>query len=272
MTRVDMTRCDGKSKSRTGIVLTEAAKARATARSIAIALGAGRAGDSVLRGDPGEGADRAGCGRYEQRLRPRSSERKEPCGATCWSPSAAAGCRAMVGRLLCRGAALFMVLPHHRLWRHHAGGARRAEARAQSAPYRPLRFQCSAAACRGSSSRSAAPSNCKLGEVATVHYKVINETARTITGQAGYNVTPTTVGAYFDKINCFCFTQQTMKPGETREMAVVFYVDPKLVKDCDQDPLNNITLSYTFYPVATRSGRWRGAGLPSRWRVGRGLI
>ena len=86
-----------------------------------------------------------------------------------------------------------------------------------------------------------------IGEVATVRYKVINEAARTITAQASYNVTPTTVGAYFDKINCFCFTQQTMKPGETREMTVVFYVDPKIVDDRDQDPLNTITLSYTFY-------------------------
>ena len=86
-----------------------------------------------------------------------------------------------------------------------------------------------------------------IGEVATVHYKVINEAARTITAQASYNVTPTTVGAYFDKINCFCFTQQTMKPGETREMTVVFYVDPEIMDDRDQDPLNTITLSYTFY-------------------------
>jgi cytochrome c oxidase assembly protein subunit 11 len=86
-----------------------------------------------------------------------------------------------------------------------------------------------------------------IGEVVTVHYKVVNEAARTITAQASYNVTPTTVGAYFDKINCFCFTQQTMKPGETREMAVVFYVNPKIVEDRDQNSLNTITLSYTFY-------------------------
>jgi len=101
-----------------------------------------------------------------------------------------------------------------------------------------------------------------IGEVATVRYKVINEAARAITAQASYNVTPTTVGAYFDKINCFCFTQQTMQPGETREMTVVFYVDPKIVKDRDQDPLNTITLSYTFYrlpdaeqPVAEAPGK-----------------
>jgi cytochrome c oxidase assembly protein subunit 11 len=87
----------------------------------------------------------------------------------------------------------------------------------------------------------------RIGEVATVHYKVINMAARAITAQASYNVSPPTVGAYFTKINCFCFTQQTMKAGETREMTVVFYVDPALVKDSDQDGLNTITLSYTFY-------------------------
>jgi cytochrome c oxidase assembly protein subunit 11 len=64
-------------------------------------------------------------------------------------------------------------------------------------------------------------------------------------------VTPPTVGQYFEKINCFCFTEQTMKPGEKRDMAVVFYVDPKLAKDSEQDTLTNITLSYTFYPAAT---------------------
>jgi cytochrome c oxidase assembly protein subunit 11 len=91
----------------------------------------------------------------------------------------------------------------------------------------------------------------KLGEVVTVYYSVTNQTARVTTGQAGYNVTPPTVGQYFEKINCFCFTEQTMKPGEKRDMAVVFYVDPKLAKDSEQDTLTNITLSYTFYPAAT---------------------
>ncbi|MCW5690118.1 MAG: cytochrome c oxidase assembly protein [Pseudolabrys sp.] len=89
----------------------------------------------------------------------------------------------------------------------------------------------------------------RIGEVKTVYYKVINMAARDITAQAGYNVTPPQVGLYFHKINCFCFTEQTMKAGETREMAVVFYVDPSITKDSDQDPLNTITLSYTFFPV-----------------------
>ena len=89
----------------------------------------------------------------------------------------------------------------------------------------------------------------RIGEAKTVFYKVTNQSARTTTGQAAYNVAPLTVGAYFEKINCFCFTEQTMAPGETRQMPVVFYVDPSIVKDSDNDGLNTITLSYTFYPV-----------------------
>jgi cytochrome c oxidase assembly protein subunit 11 len=87
----------------------------------------------------------------------------------------------------------------------------------------------------------------KLGEVVTVGYRIVNESARETVGIASYNVSPPTVGAYFSKINCFCFTEQRLKPGETREMTVVFYIDPSIVKDRDQDSLNTITLSYTFY-------------------------
>jgi cytochrome c oxidase assembly protein subunit 11 len=89
----------------------------------------------------------------------------------------------------------------------------------------------------------------KIGQVVTIFYTVTNQSARTTTGQAAYNVAPLTVGSYFQKINCFCFTEQTMAPGEKREMPVVFYVDPSIVKDSDNDGLNTITLSYTFYPV-----------------------
>jgi len=89
----------------------------------------------------------------------------------------------------------------------------------------------------------------RLGEVTTVYYAVTNESARRTVGQAAYNVSPSTAGSYFDKINCFCFTAQALNPGEKREMAVVFYVDPALAKDAEQDGLNLITLSYTFYPV-----------------------
>jgi cytochrome c oxidase assembly protein subunit 11 len=100
----------------------------------------------------------------------------------------------------------------------------------------------------------------RIGEVTTVYYTVINQSARTTTGQAAYNVAPLTIGAYFQKINCFCFTEQTMAPGEKREMAVVFYVDPSMVADHDNDGLNTITLSYTFYPVREQTTRPLVAG------------
>ena len=88
-----------------------------------------------------------------------------------------------------------------------------------------------------------------IGQVVTVFYTVTNQSARATAGQAAYNVAPLTVGAYFQKINCFCFTEQTMAPGEKREMPVVFYVDPALAADSENDGLSTITLSYTFYPV-----------------------
>jgi cytochrome c oxidase assembly protein subunit 11 len=89
----------------------------------------------------------------------------------------------------------------------------------------------------------------RIGDVVTVNYTVTNESGRETAGQASYNVSPPTVGAYFSKINCFCFTEQRLKPGETREMPVVFFVDPELAKDAEQDRLTTITLSYTMYPV-----------------------
>jgi cytochrome c oxidase assembly protein subunit 11 len=89
----------------------------------------------------------------------------------------------------------------------------------------------------------------RIGEVVTVGYTVINESARATVGEASYNVTPPMAGVYFSKINCFCFTEQRLQPGEKRDMTVVFFVDPTLVKDPDLDGLNTITLSYTMYGV-----------------------
>jgi cytochrome c oxidase assembly protein subunit 11 len=99
----------------------------------------------------------------------------------------------------------------------------------------------------------------RVGEVFTVNYIAQNLSARETLGQAAYNVAPPTTGAYFQKINCFCFTEQRLAPGEKREMPVVFYVDPALMKDAELHDLNTITLSYSFYalrepakPVADR--------------------
>jgi cytochrome c oxidase assembly protein subunit 11 len=89
----------------------------------------------------------------------------------------------------------------------------------------------------------------KLGEVVTVNYVATNLAARETVGQAAYNVTPGTTGAYFQKINCFCFTEQRLAAGEKREMPVVFYIDPALANDPELGDLNTITLSYSFYAV-----------------------
>jgi cytochrome c oxidase assembly protein subunit 11 len=99
----------------------------------------------------------------------------------------------------------------------------------------------------------------RLGEVVTVNYLATNLAARETLGQAAYNVAPATTGIHFQKINCFCFTEQRLGPGEKREMPVVFYIGPALAKDAELDDLNTITLSYSFYalreparPVADR--------------------
>jgi len=89
----------------------------------------------------------------------------------------------------------------------------------------------------------------KLGGVVTVNFVATNLSARETIGQAAYNVAPGTTGSYFQKINCFCFTEQRLGAGEKREMPVVFYVDPSLARDRELDDLNTITLSYSFYPV-----------------------
>ena len=103
-----------------------------------------------------------------------------------------------------------------------------------------------------------------IGQVATVFYTVTNQSARTTTGQAAYNVAPLTVGAYFQKINCFCFTEQTMAPGEKRQMPVVFYVDPSIAGNAENDGLNSITLSYTFYPVHEQPPKPLAASQPDK--------
>ena len=88
-----------------------------------------------------------------------------------------------------------------------------------------------------------------LGARDMAFFTATNLTDHPITGSATYNVTPAQAGKYFTKIQCFCFTQQTLKPGETVRMPVIFYVDPKLATDPDTADVQTITLSYTFYPV-----------------------
>ncbi|HVH37765.1 MAG TPA: cytochrome c oxidase assembly protein [Sphingomicrobium sp.] len=92
------------------------------------------------------------------------------------------------------------------------------------------------------------------GAKTQILYRATNLTARVTTGRAIFNVTPLKAGQYFNKIECFCFTEQTLRGGQSVDMPVIFYVDPRIRDDEDTKDIDEITLSYTFYPVET--GGW----------------
>ncbi len=87
----------------------------------------------------------------------------------------------------------------------------------------------------------------RIGENALAFYEATNTSKRVVAGTASYNVTPDAAGGYFDKIACFCFTEQVLKPGERVEMPVSFFVDPEMLKDPEGQYVKEITLSYTFF-------------------------
>jgi len=90
----------------------------------------------------------------------------------------------------------------------------------------------------------------KLGEIKQVSFIAENRTDHAETGTAAFNVSPFQVGSYFNKLACFCFTDQTLAAGERAELPVTFFVDPALARDPDEGNDDTITLSYTFYPKA----------------------
>jgi cytochrome c oxidase assembly protein subunit 11 len=89
----------------------------------------------------------------------------------------------------------------------------------------------------------------KLGEQKYIEYIAQNLGSAPVTGTATFNITPVKAGGYFDKIQCFCFTEQTLKAHESKRLGVTFYIDPTMAQNHDLDDINTITLSYTFFPV-----------------------
>jgi len=94
----------------------------------------------------------------------------------------------------------------------------------------------------------------RIGETALAFFKAHNDTDKPVTGTAGFNVSPEVVGRYFTKIECFCFTEQRLAAGESIDMPVTFFVDPKIVEDESTKNITEITLSYTFYRTNDQAG------------------
>jgi cytochrome c oxidase assembly protein subunit 11 len=95
----------------------------------------------------------------------------------------------------------------------------------------------------------------KIGETKLIHYAATNEWSASTTGTASYNVSPPQAGAYFNKMECFCFTEQHLAAGERIDMPVAFFIDPAIADDPELKNLREITLSYTFFPSKKPGGR-----------------
>jgi cytochrome c oxidase assembly protein subunit 11 len=110
----------------------------------------------------------------------------------------------------------------------------------------------------------------RIGEEQLAFYTAHNPLKRTVMGTATYNVTPHKAGPYFSKIDCFCFTEQVLEPGQSVEMPVSFFVDPDILKDPGLDDVKTITLSYTFFekPITDREGSSQTSALSSSSRDG----
>ena len=103
----------------------------------------------------------------------------------------------------------------------------------------------------------------RLGEEHLTHFRATNRSQRPIVGTATYNVTPETSGPWFNKLQCFCFTEQLLMPGQSVDMPVVFFVDPEMDKDRRYDNIRTITLSYTFYEAKTERAKTLLGGIPA---------
>jgi len=110
----------------------------------------------------------------------------------------------------------------------------------------------------------------RVGETKTVFYKITNRTDRASTGIASYNITPEKGAAFFVKIQCFCFTEHTLQPGESLEAPVVFYIDPEIAANRELDGLKAITLSYTYFTSKAGQPLAQGGANPAKGDPGKG--
>jgi cytochrome c oxidase assembly protein subunit 11 len=104
----------------------------------------------------------------------------------------------------------------------------------------------------------------KLGEEKMIKFRARNRGPKALVGTAVHNVQPDKAGIYFDKTQCFCFTEQVLKPGESKEFVVSFYIDPEIAKDRNEDDVKSITLSYTFYLAKNQKKAHTGAPAGAR--------
>ena len=131
----------------------------------------------------------------------------------------------------------------------YGGTTQRAEIAPMVKGERVIRIEFDAGVSRAMPWRFVAPPdiNVKIGETGLAFYTAHNPTDRAVTGTASFNVVPQKAGAYFSKIECFCFTEQVLQSGQTVEMPVTFFIDPEIINDAEMNDVKTITLSYTFF-------------------------
>jgi len=182
-----------------------------------------------------------------------------------------AGCAVFVG---CMVGAAYASVPLYRLFCQvtgYGGTTQRVEQYSETILQKPIQVTFDANVSSGLNweFKPAKTVNPKIGETVQVEYTATNRSSTASTGTAVFNVTPMEAGAYFNKVQCFCFTEQTLEPGQSITMPVVFFVDPEIAKAPETKNIKTITLSYTFYPSEKAQPV---AALPKGETVGEGKL